>query len=268
MRRGRALGHGRWVSLLLAGIVGFLLGDWHALNSRPAGLSPSQHIAMRFPEPKIKSEPAAAEAAAEQPTGAVATGAGVFGGQQIALLSPDPMVPVRKPLTQPVTQAAQPPVQTALPEPSSIPAPAQAAPLPAAKSIASPRVAMVAPQARPEPKPVPDAGAHRAGRQGFMLNDGQIASIKARLRLTPDQEQMWPAVEAALRNIAYARAREARRPGAAANTSLASLDPDSDAVQGLKSAAVPLIMSFNDDQKNQVRSLAHVMGLDRLASAF
>jgi hypothetical protein len=126
----------------------------------------------------------------------------------------------------------------------------------------------VAPQARPEPKAVQEAGAHRAGHQGFMLNDGQIASIKARLRLTPDQEQMWPAVEAALRNIAYAKAREARRPGAAANTSLASLDPDSDAVQGLKSAAVPLIMSFNDDQKNQVRSLAHVMGLDRLASEF
>jgi len=39
-------------------------------------------------------------------------------------------------------------------------------------------------------------------------------------------------------------------------------------VQGLKSAAVPLIMSFSDDQKNEVKSLAHVMGLDRLASEF
>ena len=44
-----------------------------------------------------------------------------------------------------------------------------------------------------------------------MLNDAQIASIKARLHLTPDQERMWPAVEAALRNIAYAKAREPSR---------------------------------------------------------
>ena len=80
---------------------------------------------------------------------------------------------------------------------------------------------------------------------------------------------MWPAVEAALRNIAYAKAREARRRGAPPDTTdLASIDPDSDEVQGLKIAAIPLIMSFDDEQKNQVRSLAHVMGLDRLASEF
>jgi hypothetical protein len=39
-------------------------------------------------------------------------------------------------------------------------------------------------------------------------------------------------------------------------------------VQGLKSAAVPLIMSFNSEQKEEVRNLAHVMGLDQLASQF
>jgi hypothetical protein len=78
---------------------------------------------------------------------------------------------------------------------------------------------------------------------------------------------MWPAVEAALRNVAYARAHDPRRHGGAA-ADVASLDPDSAEVQGLKSAAVPLIMSFSDDQKNEVKSLAHVMGLDRLASEF
>ena len=77
---------------------------------------------------------------------------------------------------------------------------------------------------------------------------------------------MWPAVEAALRNIAYAKARDGRRHGAAATTDVASLDPDSAEVQGLKSAAFPLIMSFSDEQRSEVRSLAHVMGLDQLAS--
>ena len=46
----------------------------------------------------------------------------------------------------------------------------------------------------------------------------------------------------------------------------AAIDPN--AVQGLKSAAVPLILSFNSEQKEEVRNLAHVMGLDQLASQF
>ena len=92
-----------------------------------------------------------------------------------------------------------------------------------------------------------------ASRTSYILDDAQIASIKTRLHLTPDQEQMWPAVEAALRNMAYKRTQQA-------------VDPE--AVEGLKSAAVPLIMSFSSEQKEEVRSLAHVMGLDQLASQF
>jgi zinc resistance-associated protein len=101
---------------------------------------------------------------------------------------------------------------------------------------------------------------------GFMLNDAQIASIKTRLHLTADQEQMWPAVEAALRNIAYTRSRDARRRSAPANTQIASADAVD--VRDLKSAAIPLIMSFNSEQKDEVRNLAHVMGLDQLATQF
>ena len=101
-----------------------------------------------------------------------------------------------------------------------------------------------------------------------MLNDAQIASIKQRLHLTADQEEMWPAVEAALRNLAYTRAREARSKGPAANVQIAQADPNSPEVQGLKSAAIPLLMSFNSEQKDEVRNLAHVMGLDQLASQF
>ena len=33
---------------------------------------------------------------------------------------------------------------------------------------------------------------------GAVLNDAQIASIKTRLKLTNEQQEMWPAVEAAL----------------------------------------------------------------------
>lgn len=131
--------------------------------------------------------------------------------------------------------------------------------------MAAPQAA--APAARPVKIPVsaktPAIEAKREKRPGYMLDDAQIASIKERLHLTPDREEMWPAVEVALRNLAYARAHEAARRGGAQT---AEVDPE--AVQGLKSAAVPLIMSFDDEQKQEVRNLVHVMGLDQLASQF
>jgi hypothetical protein len=79
---------------------------------------------------------------------------------------------------------------------------------------------------------------------------------------------MWPAVALALRNIAFAHAREANRRSAPADKAHGAIDPNSAEVQDLKSAAIPLLMSFNDEQKGEVRSLAHVMGLDQLASQF
>jgi hypothetical protein len=149
-------------------------------------------------------------------------------------------------------------------------APAEPIPLPAVEPAPEPETPM--PAARPvHANKHPAAALYRTdNRPGFVLNDAQIASIKRRLKLRPDQEQMWPAVEAALRNIAYAKAHRepprhrVRSPAA----QVAHIDPDSPEVQGLKSAAFPLVMSFNAEQKSEVRSLAHVMGLDKLASQF
>jgi hypothetical protein len=74
---------------------------------------------------------------------------------------------------------------------------------------------------------------------------------------------MWPAVEEALRNLPAESEREARWAG-----ETGAVDPDSPQVQDLKSAAIPLLMSFSDEQKGEVRNLAHSMGLDQLASEF
>jgi len=236
MRRDRAVRRGRWLWLLLAGLVGFLLGDWHATASRPAGVSAAQNVALRFPEPQADiavADPAAADGSAD----AAEAQPMVLGRPELALLSPEPMVP-------------------APPPPAAV--------LPAAQATSEPPTAAAPPPSRAETR---GAAVHRANRPGVVLNDAQIASIKARLHLTPDQEQMWPAVAAALRNVAYARARDAhRRSGSAAQ--LASADPASVEVQGLKSAAIPLIMSFSDQQKSEVRSLARAMGLDNLATEF
>ena len=254
MRREKAPTRSRWFWILVAGLIGFLLGDRHASTWQSLRVSASQNVALRFPEPKDEAMVAEADAAAAADTTSDittgATRAPVLGGAQLALLNPEPMVaaPVRR---APLQALASPPN----PQVAVVP--------PAAKAGAMPRP-------RAEPKPATqaaDSASRQANRPGSMLNDAQIASIKQRLHLTPDQESMWPAVEAALRNVAYARARDAHRPGAPASAAqLASADPDSVEVQGLKSAAVPLIMSFSEEQKHEVRNLAHVMGLDKLAS--
>jgi len=244
LQRGRAL----WI--LAAGSIGYLIGGWHAAAVRTSDLSPSQTIALRFPQDQ---DVAAADDAATGVTGAPNTM--VLGDPRLALLDPAPMVPQAQP------QAA---IQAAAPEEVAAAAPAA--------SVSLRRAVPATVQAAITPKPSSVALAHRRAeqpRQGFMLNDAQIASIKERLHLTPDQERMWPGVEAALRNIAYAKAHDAHKQGAPAGAEeLASLSPESTEVQDLKSAAIPLIMSFSDEQKDEVRSLAHVMGLDRLASEF
>jgi hypothetical protein len=93
-----------------------------------------------------------------------------------------------------------------------------------------------------------------------VFNDAQIASIKTRLKLSSYQERMWPSVEAALRNISYRKDARGSR--------MATVDPNSPGVQQLKSAAFPMIMSFSPEQKDEVRQLARIMGLEQVASSF
>jgi hypothetical protein len=279
MRRSRALKRGRWLPLLAAGIVGYAVGNWHAIVLRTVELTASQNVALRFPEANAEPVDAAPE------TSARATNAIVLGDTSAALLSPAPMIAsavqqpsmLHAPAQQtPVLQASAPvrvasAADVALPAPArrTLAAAAQANPdaKADAKSEAKPDVKTASVAAKAETKNATVESARNANRHVFVLNDAQIASIKSRLHLSPDQEQMWPAVEAALRSIAYSKSRDGRRKGGGATSAeVASLDPYGPEVQGLKSAAFPLIMSFSDEQRSEVRSIAHVMGLDQLAS--
>jgi hypothetical protein len=96
------------------------------------------------------------------------------------------------------------------------------------------------------------------------LDESQIAHIKSRLRLTPSQQQYWPAVEAALRGVLRQHAREARRTGSAGGA--ATIDTNSPEVQRLTWAAMPLLMQLREDQKQEVRKFARTIGLDQVAS--
>lgn len=145
-----------------------------------------------------------------------------------------------------------------------------AAQAPAAAEIAPPQIIApraVAPAAMPQTPlapPAPKAAARPAPQKSYaLLSDAQIAGIKERLRLSPDQESYWPAVESALR--AVARKIHANRQ-ADPHATGTPIDPDSAEVQQLKSAAMPLLFQLREDQKNEVRTLARLIGLEKVAA--
>lgn len=195
-----------------------------AVLAAVAEMAPSETVNLRFP---ADWSDAATEAAPQVVMAALASAqkgdtaprrmvlASADSG--MVLLSPRPTYPV----TAEVPDAAEP---SARPKP----APQQAA--------------------APAPKPKPP-------RSNAVLNDAQIASIKRRLNLTPDQERYWPAVEAELRKMEYAKRN-------AGGSRTASVDMSKVNVEGLKSAGYPLVMSFSDDQRRELKSLAHLLGLE------
>jgi len=140
------------------------------------------------------------------------------------------------------------PVDIGLPKevaPAAEAAPAAAAPAPLPKPKAA---------AKPQPQPQ---------KNYALLSDGQIAGIKDRLKLSASQESYWPPVETALRAVA-----RKIHTGRQANPHAAGvpIDPESAEVQQLKSAAMPLLFQLREDQKSEVRSLARIIGLEKVAA--
>lgn len=103
----------------------------------------------------------------------------------------------------------------------------------------------------PRPRNVP-------GDKATLFTERQIASIKERLKLTQDQEELWPSVEAALRAITWRGSR------AKLNHKNATLDPKS--LEKIATTLGPFLKKLRNDQKDELRSIAHVMGLEQLAS--
>jgi hypothetical protein len=128
--------------------------------------------------------------------------------------------------------------------------------------IEAPKIAAPAAMAPAPPKPKL-ANKPPPQKSYALLSDMQIASIKQRLRLSSDQESYWPAVERALR--AVARKIHATRK-ADPNATGAPIDPDAAEVQQLKSAAMPLLFQLREDQKEEVRTLARMIGLEKVAA--
>lgn len=115
-----------------------------------------------------------------------------------------------------------------------------------------------------------------ADREAF--TDARIAALKAGLRLTPDQDKLWPAVEDALRGLAKQRAeaRAARRERWASLRDGDMRDGDTgdlpgrlrsmaarqaasaDALRRLADASAPLHATLDEAQRRRLRILARL----------
>ena len=94
-----------------------------------------------------------------------------------------------------------------------------------------------------------------------ILSGTAIDHIKAALRLTREQEQYWPPVEAALRAIT----------GRAVQGAVMASQPlviDQAKMQRLAAAAAPLLMRLDEQQKRAAAALARSVGLGPLLAAF
>ena len=228
--RGRSRGISKSVLACIAVLggaaVGGLVAGFNAregLSPQPASSTVVAAIADMAPSDCVNLRfPADWADAAVEPVSRMLALASADSGD-ISLFSPRP--------TYAATDAEAPVMVEATPKPAPPAAPA--------------KVALASATAKPA-KP----------RSNHVLNESQIASIKKRLNLTPEQERYWPAVEAELRKMEY------NKKSAQGASRMASIDMSKVNVEGLKSAGYPLVMSFSDDQRRELKSLAHLLGLE------
>ena len=254
--------------------IGSLVAGWGASPAETVAMSPADVVALRFPPDWNDDDTdttAAMPAVPAMPAGAYALASA--GERETSLLfDPRPSFPQLPPRADrtaaplaaaKIVEIGNEPKSESKIEPKSEPkTQIKIEPKPAT-AASEPKPARVA-AATPEPRPAPRA--HKDS--GALFNAAQLASIKSRLRLAPNQEEYWPAVESALRDIGWKAAHDGTHKPGTRPSLVATIDPNSEEVQRLKSAAFPLIMSMNEDQKREVRMLAQVMGLQQVAASF
>jgi len=275
------------------GSVAGLLAGFGADPIDTPELSPAEIVAMRFPAAAVPTADDQSDATARaESAGYVLASAD---DQELASLifNPNPVYP---PARQPTAatapspssgspNAASPKALGGSPRSASTVLPSAAtAELPPQLASAEPELPAAAlayavmdaperpvPEAQPQGTSIAAVPVKKAPRpasaSNAVLNSAQISSIKERLKLTSYQSKLWPPVESALRDISYQPGHDTGHK-TAANPHGGTIDPNSPPVQRLKSAAFPLLMSLNEEQKQEVRSMVRLMGLENLASQF
>jgi hypothetical protein len=283
------------LAVLGAGGIAGLLAGFSAEPAQTLEPSPAEVVALRFPGGSRVI--AASRVAAEAPSA----------GYALASVEPDPQVSSLLfspfPTYSPAAAASASPASPLPPSPApvavrpslppqlvsasaEIPAQAMAYAAPDMEQLAEPAARAESPSAAPAAKRVAQpprpaspnpaspnsaspgpASQSAASASNAVLNNAQIASIRERLKLSSYQNSLWPPVESALRDISY-QGHVKVASNAPASAHGATIDPNSASVQRLKSAAFPLLMSLSEEQKQEIRVMVRLMGLENLASQF
>jgi hypothetical protein len=226
-------------AVLLAGITSFAMRSSSALPYDDAGPQmpnraiKANRMASLLPV-ALTSNDQASFTLASAPQG------GDLEGLYNTVTAAQPMMPVAEPQT------------TASATPAS--EPAAYAPEIRKQQVAALPTAPVKPARQAPPAPPAESN---------LLDDGAIAGLKTRLRLTSDQMEYWPAVENALRDVARTQLRHTPKQKQSGKI---NIDVNSNEVQQLIWAAMPLLMRLREEQKSEVRKLARILGLEQVAS--
>jgi LTXXQ motif family protein len=109
------------------------------------------------------------------------------------------------------------------------------------------------------------------------FTDARIAAVKAGLQLTPDQDKLWPPLEAAVRDFAKLRmdranarmqakqneskdAQQAEDPVARLRKRADNMAGTAAALKKIADAADPLYKTLDDGQKRRLKILTHMAG--------
>ena len=106
-----------------------------------------------------------------------------------------------------------------------------------------------------------------AAKYETVMSSGHVARLKAVLKLTAEQEPLWPAIDRAFREISQSQAAS---PGLVQGIKqrVAQVALNSLALRRLATAAQPLIRTLSDEQKQNALQFARSMGLHSVALAF
>jgi hypothetical protein len=132
-------------------------------------------------------------------------------------------------------------------------------------------------------EPFPQRG-HRSGftqEDRAALMDGRLAGLKTALRLTPEQEKLWPPVEEALREAGKQRAeawaarrerwasmRDSRAAGKPIERDVPAemrnradrMTEAAGSLRKLADASAPLYATLDEGQKRRLGAMMHMMG--------
>ena len=106
-------------------------------------------------------------------------------------------------------------------------------------------------------------------KSGAVMSLAQVARLKSVLKLTPAQEQLWPAIERAFHEISQAQETASSQGFVqGVKNRAASVGLNALALRRLAAAAYPLIRTLDEEQKQSALAFARSAGLHSVAAAF